>query len=644
MALTAKKVYAILKRQISDMEAKLNSPVRYRGTIATADLLPLNPDIGDMYNIESKSVYGEAGMNVAWNGVVWDTMGAPIDMSLYLTKEEAEAVIQRLVTEYFEKNPVKPGATTEQALQIEQNKTDIASLKVETGSLKEDLDNSRFYESNGFFRFISSWNNGDVNASGEFVASSTSRRSDKIDVSVYKRIEITTHNHNGCSLREWKANGEYLGSSWIASSESMESRTNKFDFKQDAAYFVLTVSPSANNAANENNIDVKLFTDDYFLSNDTLTTALKTRKGFVSPVTDFGAYGDGSHDDTIALQNCINFCIENKVELKCEKAYTFLLTNTLEFIGVDNTYTTGDNQVVRNFITINAEFDFAGSTIACYGDFSSSLHTATYGGTEIPSALYMRSRNSYDMHFEIKNLFIDLRNINLIGILADELIKSKISNITIKHLSKIGCYVERNCGGIMFYDMLMIANKQKAVGFFVEADDNYFDGIYMVDVTYGMIMSAAYNHISKFHPFILTPSFFFGSVMIKMISRDAQGNYVGESTIILNDCYADTYNIVFDVSSHINHRILSKGLTYINNTVIVNNVLGTDTPSKIICVYTNKQTGFTNRIKLSNNYISGYVKNDIVYTYLCDSEGDSAMIDDMSIISNMKYSDGTLIN
>lgn len=84
MALTAKKVYAILKRQISDMEAKLNSPVRYKGTVATADLLPLNPDIGDMYNIESKSVYGEAGMNVAWNGVVWDTMGAPIDMSLYL--------------------------------------------------------------------------------------------------------------------------------------------------------------------------------------------------------------------------------------------------------------------------------------------------------------------------------------------------------------------------------------------------------------------------------------------------------------------------------------------------------------------------------------------------------------------------------
>lgn len=139
MALTAKKVYAILKRQISDMEAKLNSPVRYRGTVATADLLPLNPDIGDMYNIESKSVYGEAGMNVAWNGVVWDTMGAPIDMSLYFTKEEAEAVIQRLVTEYFEKNPVKPGATTEQAQQIEQNKTDVASLKEDLSDVSEQI-------------------------------------------------------------------------------------------------------------------------------------------------------------------------------------------------------------------------------------------------------------------------------------------------------------------------------------------------------------------------------------------------------------------------------------------------------------------------------------------------------------------------
>lgn len=58
--------------------------------------------------------------------------------------------IQKAVNEYLEKNPVKPGATTEQAQQIEQNKTDIASLKTETSSLKEDLSTkiTKFYASN----------------------------------------------------------------------------------------------------------------------------------------------------------------------------------------------------------------------------------------------------------------------------------------------------------------------------------------------------------------------------------------------------------------------------------------------------------------------------------------------------------------
>ena len=51
--------------------------------------------------------------------------------------------IKAAVNEYLEKNPVKPGATTEQAQQIEQNRTDVASLKKETGSLKEDLGNAK---------------------------------------------------------------------------------------------------------------------------------------------------------------------------------------------------------------------------------------------------------------------------------------------------------------------------------------------------------------------------------------------------------------------------------------------------------------------------------------------------------------------
>lgn len=72
--------------------------------------------------------------------------------------------IKNAVNEYLEKNPVKPGATTEQAQQIEQNKTDIASLKEETGSLKEDVSNkiTKFYASNQGETHITDSDNGKI--------------------------------------------------------------------------------------------------------------------------------------------------------------------------------------------------------------------------------------------------------------------------------------------------------------------------------------------------------------------------------------------------------------------------------------------------------------------------------------------------
>lgn len=534
---------------------------------------------------------------------------------------------------------------TETAEEIKADREKITTNEIKIAGLKSDIDNFRFYESNGFFKFISNWHNGDVDSVGEFVDSKSTRRSDKVEASLLKCVEIITHNHNGCSVREWDINGRYLGSSWVTSSESIESRTNTFDFKSDTAYIAFTITGSNNYNANENNVDIKIFIEDYFLNDKSLQKALKIKKGFVSPVTDFGAYGNGLHNDTEALQNCIKFCIENSVPLKCEKAYQFMITNTLEFIGIDNSYTTGESEnIVRTFKTINAEFDFNGSTILAYGNFAELSHTALYEGEEIPSVLYIKSTNLYDMHFEIKNLFIDVRKINCVCVYADELKKSTFRNITIKHLAKIGIYIENNCGGIMFYDTQMIANKKKAIGFWNASSDCYFDGIYMVDVTYGMILSASYCNIKKFHPFILTPSFVLGSVMFKLLSRNASGKYVGESTIILDQCYADTYNIVFDVSSHIGHRIISTGMTYINNTQILNNLFGKDTPSKMICVFTMKNKGYANKIKLSSNYMSGYKKEDKVYTYLCDSEGDESLIDDMSVISNVNYNNGELIN
>ena len=65
--------------------------------------------------------------------------------------------IKDAVNEYLEKNPVKPGATTEQAQQIEQNKKDVASLK-------EELSNkiTKFYASNQGETHLADSDNGKI--------------------------------------------------------------------------------------------------------------------------------------------------------------------------------------------------------------------------------------------------------------------------------------------------------------------------------------------------------------------------------------------------------------------------------------------------------------------------------------------------
>mgnify|MGYP002642677197 CR=1 FL=1 len=72
--------------------------------------------------------------------------------------------IKAAVNEYLEKNPVKPGATTEQAQQIEQNKADIASLKTETDSLKEDISTkiTKFYASSQGKTHLADSDNGKI--------------------------------------------------------------------------------------------------------------------------------------------------------------------------------------------------------------------------------------------------------------------------------------------------------------------------------------------------------------------------------------------------------------------------------------------------------------------------------------------------
>lgn len=66
-----------LSHFMTTVKTALNGMLRYMGSVATeADLPSSGQSVGDMYNIEAASSYGQAGTNVVWNGSLWDVFGS----------------------------------------------------------------------------------------------------------------------------------------------------------------------------------------------------------------------------------------------------------------------------------------------------------------------------------------------------------------------------------------------------------------------------------------------------------------------------------------------------------------------------------------------------------------------------------------
>lgn len=64
----------------------------YKGSVADASKLPTTgQQVGWVYNIETASVYGGAGMNVAWNGTAWDPLGEIFTITA-ITNEELDEI------------------------------------------------------------------------------------------------------------------------------------------------------------------------------------------------------------------------------------------------------------------------------------------------------------------------------------------------------------------------------------------------------------------------------------------------------------------------------------------------------------------------------------------------------------------------
>mgnify|MGYP004494616621 CR=1 FL=1 len=136
----ADDVYILLKGKITKLTEEIKKtqdwkPIHFVASVKTAEDLPKSPEEGDMYNIETDSEYGSAGMNVVWTVNGWDNMGPIIDLTPYLTKEKADELYQPKGN-YPTKAEVKEGyqpkddyVTTTEADDKYQTKTEAAEEK-----------------------------------------------------------------------------------------------------------------------------------------------------------------------------------------------------------------------------------------------------------------------------------------------------------------------------------------------------------------------------------------------------------------------------------------------------------------------------------------------------------------------------------
>lgn len=91
----------MIKEQIGD---KVSTAYVYKGSVAAEEDLPTEGlRVGDVYNIESESSYGDAGVNVAWNGSEWDSLGGvfdfgPINNKINVLEGDVKSIKEQLET------------------------------------------------------------------------------------------------------------------------------------------------------------------------------------------------------------------------------------------------------------------------------------------------------------------------------------------------------------------------------------------------------------------------------------------------------------------------------------------------------------------------------------------------------------------
>lgn len=101
LTVTDKSVNIPLSEKIGEVVgSKLTTAYNYKGSVSSPSALPTSgQSIGDVYNILTASDYGAAGVNVAWTGSEWDSLGGIFDTTAIDNKiSEIESNVTNLTS------------------------------------------------------------------------------------------------------------------------------------------------------------------------------------------------------------------------------------------------------------------------------------------------------------------------------------------------------------------------------------------------------------------------------------------------------------------------------------------------------------------------------------------------------------------
>lgn len=280
MGLTAKKVYAVLNGKIKKLSGDvsgLGTPLFYAGSVATADLLPLLPNAGAVYNIEQKSIYGEAGTNVAWNGTLWDALGPTFDLSLLLTKENAKNL-------YLQKNQGSEnsgkflvvgedgnvilsdtqdgGVKTDTTLTKSGEAADAKVVGDKITTLKEDLDKIvEVHNPKNLYDDTKKTDGYRWRANGNKVALANGMYTDYIPVKNGDIVTMSASSVNGQRIAQnWLSIVAFDSSKSFIASKSSDTGANTYTVSDDVSFVVISTYKTVINLQIEVTMD-GVFTD-----------------------------------------------------------------------------------------------------------------------------------------------------------------------------------------------------------------------------------------------------------------------------------------------------------------------------------------------------------------------------------------------